>query len=177
MIIVNYYGKKEVKLYNILLPIWILIFCPTWLWLILIPANYLIDRLVLRWSLGEMPESSTFCRKHTWKICISGFLGDLCGAIVLFSVFVIDALAGDGMQTAPLLDKIEQGIAGDPFSSIAAFLTVAVSVAVAGLVIFFLDRKIFTRAGLAPDQARKSALWIAVITAPYLYFVPSRLLY
>ena len=177
MIIVNYNGKKEVKLYNILLPIWILVFCPTWLWLILIPANYLIDRVVLRWSLGEMPESSAFCRKHTWKVCIAGFFGDLCGAIVLFSVFVIATLAGDGMQTATLLDKIEQGVASDPFNSIAAFLMVAVSVAVAGVVIFLLNRKILTHAGLTPDQAKKSALWIAVITAPYLYFVPSRLLY
>lgn len=81
------------------------------------------------------------------------------------------------MQTAPLLDKIEQGVASDPFNSIAAFLMVAVSVAVAGLVIFLLDRKILAHAGLASDQAGKSALWIAVITAPYLYFVPSRLLY
>ena len=81
------------------------------------------------------------------------------------------------MQTATLLDKIEQGVASDPFNSIAAFLMVAVSVAVAGVVIFLLDRKILTHAGLTPDQAKKSALWIAVITAPYLYFVPSRLLY
>ena len=64
-------NKKEVKLYKILLPIWILVFWPSWLWLILIPANYLIDRLVLRWSLGEMPDKGAFCRKHTWKICIA----------------------------------------------------------------------------------------------------------
>ena len=78
-------NKKEVKLYNILLPIWILVFWPSWLWLILIPANYLIDRLVLRWSLGEMPDKGAFCRKHTWKI---GFAagGDHCAVFVLFSV-------------------------------------------------------------------------------------------
>lgn len=72
-------NKKEV-IYNILLPIWILVFWPSWLWLFLIPANYLIDRLVLRWSLGEMPDKGAFCRKHTWKICIAGFFSDLCGA-------------------------------------------------------------------------------------------------
>ena len=54
-------------------------------WLILIPANYLIDRLVLRWSLGEMPDKGAFCRKLTWKI---GFAagGDHCAVSVLFSV-------------------------------------------------------------------------------------------
>ena len=168
-------NKKEVKLYNILLPIWILIFWPSWLWLILIPANYLIDRLVLRWSLGAMPDKGTFCRKHTWKICIAGFFSDLCGALVLLSVYVIATLMGETSPVPPLIDKIEQGVAADPFNSIAAFLTVAV--AVAGLVIYLVDRKILTKAGLDAEQARRSALQLAVITAPYLYFFPSKFLY
>ena len=170
-------NKKEVKLYNILLPIWILIFWPSWLWLILIPANYLIDRLVLRWSLGEMPDKGAFCRKHTWKICIAGFFSDLCGACILFAVYMIASEVGNGSPMAALVDKIEQGVAFDPFSSIAAFLIVAVSVAVAGLAIFFFDRKILINVGLDAEQAHRSALRLAVITAPYLYFFPSRLLY
>ena len=170
-------NKKEVKLYNILLPIWILIFCPTWLWLILIPANYLIDRLVLRWSLCAMPDKGAFCRKHTWKICIVGFFSDLCGALILLSVYVIATLMGDSSPVPPLIDKIEQGVAADPFNSIAAFLTVAISVAVAGLMIYVIDRKILTKAGLDAEQARRSALRLAVITAPYLYFFPSKFLY
>lgn len=169
--------KKEVKLYNILLPIWILIFCPTWLWLILIPANYLIDRLVLRWSLGAMPDKGAFCRKHTWKICLAGFFSDLCGAIILFSVFAVSTVLGEDSPLTSLLDKIEQGLAADPFNSVAAFLTVAFSVAAAGALIFLIDRKILTKAGLDANQARKSALRLAVITAPYLYFIPSKLLY
>ena len=95
-------NKKEVKLYNILLPIWILIFWPSWLWLILIPANYLIDRLVLRWSLGEMPDKGAFCRKHTWKICVAGFFSDLCGACILFAVYMITSEVGNGSPMAVL---------------------------------------------------------------------------
>ena len=170
-------NKKEVKLYNILLPIWILIFCPTWLWLFLIPANYLIDRLVLRWSLGALPDKGLFCRKHTWKICIAGFFGDLCGAVVLFSIFAVATFVEDGSPLSSLLDRIGQGVASDPFDSFAAFITVAVSVAVAGLMIFFIDRYILTKAGLDAEKAHKSALRMAVITAPYLYFFPSRFLY
>ena len=170
-------NKKNVKLYNILLPIWILIFCPTWLWLILIPANYLIDRLVLRWSLGEMPDKGAFCRKHTWKICLAGFFSDLCGACILFLTFVISTFLGDGSPLSAFLERIEQGVASDPFNSVAAFLTIALSVAVAGVLIFHIDRKILTKAGLDVEQARRSALRLAVITAPYLYFVPSKWLY
>ena len=71
-------NKKEVKLYNILFPIWMLIFFPSWLWLFLIPANYLIDRCVLYWILGAMPDKGAFCSKRTSKICIAGFFSDFC---------------------------------------------------------------------------------------------------
>lgn len=59
---------------------------PSWLWLILISANYLTDRIVLRWSLGDMPGKGLFCRKHNWKICIAGFVSDFAGAILLFAL-------------------------------------------------------------------------------------------
>ena len=48
---------------------------------------------------------------------------------------------------------------------------------VAGLAIYSFDTKILTGVGLDAEQARRSALRLAVITAPYLYFFPSRLLY
>ncbi len=48
--------KNSTKLYNILLPLWFIIFIPSWLWLLLIPANYLIDRIVLKWSLGDLED-------------------------------------------------------------------------------------------------------------------------
>lgn len=170
-------NKKEVKLYNILFPIWMLIFFPSWLWLFLIPANYLIDRLVLYWSLGAMPDKGAFCRKHTWKICIAGFLSDFCGALILYLAYMIAPLVDYDSPFKTLIDQIEEGIAFNPFNSIASFLTIVVSVAVAGLLIFFIDRKILTKAGLDAEQARRSALRLAVITAPYLYFFPSQLMY
>ena len=139
--------NNNTKLYNILLPIWILVFWPSPLWLILIPANYLIDRIVLRWSLGEMPEKGAFCRKHTWKICIAGFVSDLIGACVMFGVFMCSALIGDESPVKPLI------------------------------CIYLIDKKLLGKAGLTVEQAKKSALRLALITAPYLYFFPSELIY
>ena len=60
--------KRPVLTYNILLPIWLLIWFPSWLWLLLIPANYLIDRIVLHWSLKGLDDRNAFCRRATWKI-------------------------------------------------------------------------------------------------------------
>lgn len=163
--------RKETRLYNILLPVWLIIFLPSWLWLVLIPANYVIDRLVLKWGIKELPDAGDFCRKNNWKICLAGFLGDFVGCAILFAgTYLFNA--NDG----PIYD-IFYGVSFNPFHNIWAFLIVALSVAVSGLVIFILDRKILTKAGLTEDLARSAALKIAIITAPYLYFFPSGLLY
>ena len=169
--------NKTVKLYNILLPIWILVFWPSQLWLILIPANYLIDRIVLRWSLGDMPEKGLFCRKHTWKICIAGFLSDLIGAMLMFGVFMCEVWIGDDSPLKPAMDKIEYAVGFNPFSNFGGFLITALSVALAGACIYLIDKKLLRKAGLDMEQAKKSARRLALITAPYLYFLPSELLY
>ena len=92
-------------------------------------------------------------------------------------VYFCDGMISEGSPAKDLMDKIGGGIAFDPFSHIGAFLITALSVAAAGVLIYFIDRKILTKAGLSAEQAGSSALKLAVITAPYLYFFPSRLLY
>ncbi len=169
--------RGGVRLYNILLPIWLLIFWPSYLWLLLIPANYLIDRLVLSGSLGTMADKGLFCRKHTWKICLAGFFSDFIGALLLFAIFMITAMADEQTPHGDLLLKLGEGVGFNPFNSVLSFLVVALSVVLAGVLIFLIDRRILTKAGLDEQQAKKSARWLALITAPYLYFFPSMLLY
>jgi hypothetical protein len=169
--------NDDIKLYNILLPIWLLLFWPSLLWLFLIPANYLIDRVVLRWSLGSMPDKGLFCRKHTWKICLAGFASDFAGAVILFAVFLCTGMAGDDSPAKDFLDDLGYGVGFNPFANAVGFLIVALSIAVAGLLIYLLDKMILKKAGLDIEQAKKSAIRLALITAPYLYFVPSELLY
>lgn len=179
--------KKDTRLYNILLPIWMLVFFPTWLWLILIPANYLIDRIVLKWSLGgaegpegvmmDKAERGAFCRRHTWKICLAGFLSDFVGAIIMFGVFFISVLIGDDSPASPLFDKLEAGVGFNPFSHFPSLLVVLLAIALAGLCIYLLDKLILRKAGLTAEQAKKSALRLAVITAPYLFLFPTQLLF
>ena len=159
------------KIYNILLPLWLLIFLPSYLWLALIPLNYIIDRVVLRWSLGDMPDKGLFCRKHTWKICLAGFLSDFAGALILLIISI---------PLADLNEKlydIGHAIMLDPFSNPAGLLIVVASIAVSAVCIFFLDKWILRKAGLDPEQVKRSALRLALITAPYLYLFPSRLIY
>ena len=160
-------NKKPIRLYNILLPIWMLVWWPSWLWLLLIPGNYLIDRLVLRWSLQGREDRGAFCRRHTWKICLAGFVSDFAGAaLMLYTVYATESSR-----------EFNNALAYAPFSHWGAFAVTVLSVALSGLLIFLLDRFILKKAGLDAAQARRSALCMALITAPYLYLFPTGLLY
>ena len=123
-------NDSNVRFYNILLPLWLIIFLPSYLWLGLIPLNYIIDRVVLRWSLGDMPDKGLFCRKHTWKICLAGFLSDLIGALILLAVML---LAGDSSKAQSLI----YAVTFDPFSKFAGLLIVVAAIAVSGVCMAF----------------------------------------
>ena len=162
--------KRPVRTYNILLPIWLLIWFPSWLWIILIPANYLVDRLVLHWSLADKEDRGDFCRQNTWKICLAGFLSDFAGSVLLvIAMLTLDAIPGT--------HDMGYALTLNPFANVVAFLITVVAIAVAGICIFKLDRWLLGKAGLDVELARKAALRLAVITAPYLFLFPAGLLY
>lgn len=170
-------NKGEIKLYNILFPLWIIIFLPSLLWLLLIPANYFFDRIVLWYSLGKKKDKGNFCKKHTWKICLAGFLSDFIGALFLFIMLLGTSMIGAKLSGENFFDNVSNGIGFNPFSNVVALLIVLLSIFVAGLLIYFIDKKILSNGGLKGKQLKKSALMLALITAPYLYLFPSILLY
>lgn len=164
--------RRRGTLYNILLPLWLLVWFPSWLWLLLIPANYLIDRVVLRWSLKGLAERDDFCRRHTWKVCLAGFASDLVGSLMLLAAYLVIGRGDSG-----LAHDIVYGLGFNPFGHpMALFITLAATV-VAGLCIYGLDLRILRAAGLDVGQAHSSAARLALITAPYLFLFPSALLY
>ena len=95
----------------------------------------------------------------------------------MFGVFMCSVLIGDNSAVKPLMDEIEYAVGFNPFSSFGGFLITALSVALAGACIYLIDKKLLSKAGLTVEQAKKSALRLALITAPYLYFFPSELIY
>lgn len=165
-------GKHPIRTYNILLPIWLLVWFPSWLWLLLIPANYLIDRIVLYWSLRGLDDRTAFCRRTTWKICAAGFLSDFAGSALLIGVQVLLSFINSDMANG-----IAGNLMSNPFGNIGALVCALLAIAVAGLCIYLLDRWILSASGLDRERARAAALCLALITAPYLFLTPSDLLY
>ena len=51
--------KKEIRLYNVILPIWMLWIVPP-LWLIILPANFIIDFTVFYFTLKFMKLDNRF---------------------------------------------------------------------------------------------------------------------
>ena len=165
-------NRRHSALYNVMFPLWMLIWFPSWLWLLLIPANYLIDRLVLWWSLGSAEDRQQFCRQHTWKICLAGFASDFAGSLLLLGAYLsLSSYDGGWVQ------DIVWGLGFNPFSSVVGFLVTAAAIALSGACIYALDLRIIRKTGLSEDQSRHSALMLAVCTAPYLFLIPSQLLY
>ena len=164
--------NSDKRLYNVIFPIWLLVFFPSYLWLILIPVNYLIDRIVLRWSLGDMSDKNLFCRKNTWKICLAGFLGDFVGSIALF--FASQLLSGLGGKRFSFLQMAGEGIMFDPFTNVLSFLIVAAGIALSAVCIYNLDKRILGKTEIEPEQVKRAAFRPALFTAQYLYLIPSR---
>ena len=155
-----------VRVYNVMFPLWMLVWWPSWLWLALIPLNYGIDALVLRLSLPADTDRAAFVRKHTWKICLAGFASDFLGSALLFAVYAFTPG-----------DPLSYNLAYAPFGNAAALAVTLTALVLSAGAIFLLDRRILRRAGLDPGKARRAARNLAVFTAPYLFLFPSGLLY
>ena len=108
---------------------------------------------------------------------MSGFLADLVGAVILFTVLLIEGFLTPNTAIGALFDKIAYASSFNPFDNIAGFLVVLLAVVIAAFIIYFLDGYILKKAGLDEILAKSTALKLALITAPYLYFFPSMLLY
>ena len=137
--------KKEVRLYNILLPIWLLWIFPQ-VWLFILPGNLLIDCLVLTITLAALKHRSKWAvvRQLWWRFWMLGFLADAAG--VLWMVLAL--------------------------LPVWAFLWTLAAVALAGYCIYRFDKRAMKNCVLLSEGERhKIALAMAIITAPWLFFI------
>ncbi len=146
---------KDVRLYNVLFPFWMLMLFPT-VWLIVLPGNFLIDSLVLfialRW-LG-IDEKKLWYKRHILKIFTFGMLSDLVGAAYMLL----------------MMTRFDVGNMGDEL-----YLTLPAILLAATLV--FLSNYYITFRKVEKPLRLKLALTFAIVTAPYTFLVPSSWLY
>lgn len=174
--------RRDVRTYNIMLPLWLLLVWPTVLPLVVL-LNTAFDGLVL--SLGmrrvgvDRQLRSTVRRKRLWKIVLAGFAADLVGAILLtLSVELASSLAPDGGSLRQLVDSFCHAVMFDPLSSPLGGAWVLACTAVSAIVIYQLNRRwCLAGCGLSEEQLGRLCLVMAICTAPYTFLFPSALLY
>jgi len=155
---------KPVRLYNIILPLWLLMLFPQMLPLTL-PANLLVDAAVLFIALCLLKNQrkGAVFKKLWWRIWLLGFAADLIGVAWMILGLLLEAwLSGAGE------------LAGSAFASVFTFLWTLSAVAIAGTCIWLFDRRAMRSCQLLEErEKRRIALALAILTAPWLFFLPA----
>ena len=163
--------KKSIKLYNVLLPIWILYFFPQVL-LITLPGNLLIDCAVLLITLAVLKhtEKKAVLKKLWWKFWLLGFLADFIGAVFLFGFWYLSLLPE---PVGPWVDQVVSDAFLNPFRTLPGFLYTLAGVAIAGVCIYFFDKRAMKSCPQLDKRQRYIiALTMAIVTAPWTFLSP-----
>ena len=116
--------KKSIKLYNVIFPIWLLWLIPM-TWVIVLPANFLIDLLVVVLTMKylKVQEIKMNAKSVILKVWIFGFIADFIGTAAMFMANVIDF----NYQTSLgkwWYNNITNAVSYNPFESLYAILWV-----------------------------------------------------
>ena len=147
--------RKDVKLYNVLFPFWMILLFPQ-IWLIVLPGNFIIDSLVLLVSLLilKIADKKQWYKKYIFKIFSFGLLSDIVGSAYMLLMTVV-------FQVGSMGDEL--------YLTVPALIIAAVLIFVFNFFITF--RKVDNTTRL------KLSLIFAIVTAPYTFLVPSSWLY
>ena len=176
--------KKDVKLYNLILPTFMLFALSPLMWILSLTGNFIIDSIVL--FLVSLVIHKRFSLKmyksNILLVWVCGFVSDFIGAIYLFVVY---RFVGDHHEEVTTVwQSVQEGIhyAVDlqSMESIWGIIYMASGILVAAVMIFIFDYAVFKSYATFKsdtDVSRKqtiiSALMFAIFTAPYTYFLPS----
>ena len=144
--------NKDVKLYNVVFPFWLLMLLPA-AWLVVLPANFLIDSLVLIISMFvyKFENRARFYKKSILKFFLIGILSDLAGSVFM-------------------LISANAGAMGDEL-----YLTIP-AILISAVLIFVLNY-FFTLKNCSKKERLGTSLIFAIATAPYTFLIPLSWLY
>ncbi len=169
---------RGTKLYNLILPLWLLWIFPQ-TWLVVLPANFIVDLLVSALALrfaGARGIAGVlkFSILRTW---LCGFAADAAGTALMAAPLFAEALLPEAARPR-WSDMLSYPLTMNPFESPAALLWTLGCVALSAFVIYGLNYNFcFRRAELTDAQRRRVSLALALFTAPWLFLLPAKWLY
>ena len=171
-------NKREIKIYNVIFPIWMLWVFPM-TWLIVLPANFIIDSAVILIALKllKVDNSKVIYKKTILKVWIFGFLSDFIGSVIMIISGVIKFSNSEVMREW-WYNNIEMAVFYNPFQSFYGFLWVTLSVIISSIFIYIFNLKIsFNNLEIEESTKKKLALALAIFTAPILFYLPTSLFF
>lgn len=167
---------NDLKLYNVIFPIWFILFFPPIILLTLV-GNFIIDSIVLIACIyiyklsTEGRTAKDFYKKTIFKVWLFGFIADLIGASILFLL----GMMGDSFG---LSNELMYGINYDPFSQPLAVLIILVAIFVSAIFIYIFNSKYVLKNVIEDSAIRmRVALTIAVVTMPWTFLIPTKWFY
>lgn len=164
------------KLYNVIFPIWFILFFPPVIFLTLI-GNFIIDSLVivacyyLFKLINKQYNLKTFYIKNIFKVWIFGFIADIIGVSIIF-------LLGTWGSDFGLSYKVVNGICYDPFSNLLSVIIIVFSMLLSVVLIFIFNHKFTFKKQIEDKRLRlKVAITIAILTIPWTFIIPTKWIY
>ena len=175
--------QMEVKLYNMLFPMYLLWLVPA-VWIIIIPANFIVDSIVLLLTLTalKLPRIPIY-KKTVFKVWGYGFLADLIGSIFLFIVSQGSyAIAYSNISLSETykaaLNNFRLAVEYNPYSNFLALAATLIGIAIASVCIYFFNlRRVFKNIDIDLHDKKRLALMLAIFTAPYMLLIPANLFF
>ena len=156
--------KNDVRLYNVLFPIWFLFLFPQ-LWVIMLAVNFIVDSLVVYFSARRqgLTDRLGLWKKHILPVWGIGFLSDILGAALVVALYFVWCW----------LDTMGIATEFNPILFPGTILIALPGVILAGFLIYWLNRKLtFRKSQLDPQVIHRLCLHLALWTAPYTMLIP-----
>lgn len=171
------------------LPIWLTAITPA-SWTITLPISYVIDTLALLVALrianrhqgdySDLPAWSGFFKRFTdqfdryksaiWRTWLYGLLCWLLSTLLMLAPSMLSISAGDDNQW---LLSVSDALLANPFSNIFALAWAAICVLAGVALIYATNRHLSLRkTEMTVAERSKTALYIALFTAPYIFLIP-----
>lgn len=155
-------------------PIWLEWLIPL-TWTVIFPVNFFMNLLVLVLTMKYLRVSN---RKQNVKavilrVWVMEGAANLIGTTIMLIITQFDFGRNDVWW-----EKICDGIWNNPWENFGAFALITMGVVLVAFFIYLFNYKwCLEKADLDDTQRKKVALSLAIVTAPYLFYLPTEWLY
>ena len=141
----------------------------------MVPGNLIVDCAVLLITLCALKHTAKWqvLKRSWWKLWLLGFVADAAGvAWMILGVLPAWIMETWGMS-ADLWENSLAHVMHNPFAHPAAFAWTLAGVILAGVCIYFFDKRALRSCALlSAREWHIVCLTLAIITAPWLFFIP-----